>query len=189
MRIRSARFAALLAGVALFCSAPVAVTQATAAPRAQADSVVSCQANGTLRFTPGVTLIPKTTNWNFTGHAQTCTGLSPSGSPVVSASVTVGITARTSCEGGLPGGPGVATIEWRLANGEILNSTAEVHANGRIINHFSFDGTITSGLFTGEQLHGDMSLPLLNGALDCVSQLPVGGMKLVEADLGFNVHP
>ncbi len=193
MRIRSAHTAAVFAGAALFCSAPVAVAQPTVGAAPQPTSMVSCASQGNVAFTPGVVPLPlpRNTNVQVTGASTSCAGTTPTGEQIVSATLKAGFDTPLSCfYGGTENKfSGTATLEWKTAEGKTLTSVLDLRISGQLLNTATIDGTVTSGLYLGEQIHGTFHLNLVKAGVNCASQSLIGGIRQSETDYSFTVAP
>ena len=193
MRLRNARTAALFAGAALFCSAPVAVADSQLGGVPQVGETVTCQSNGNMAFSPGVipTPFPRDTNVQAEAVSTSCAGTTLFGDQIVSSNFKAGFDSPLSC---FYGGTskqfsGTATIEWHSADGMTYQSTAQVHISGQLLNTVTVDGQVTDGLYAGENLHGQMHVSLAQGAVDCVGMAVAGGVRTISTDMSLMVSP
>jgi hypothetical protein len=145
--LRRALAVALMAGtvssVALWSPA------AHAAPAVQS---VTCDVDMLLLFKPGLTFTAQNQMIRAKGNLTGCVG----------GGVTSGTILKTSSGSGnmsCTSGSAAATVNMRWNTGQLSQATVSVDVNGTVT------GTVTRGLFTGEEVTASLSVTPLNG--DC----------------------
>jgi hypothetical protein len=137
---------------------------------ASAAVVQSCaHMSGTATFTPGLTNTPRDNTVRAKGSQTSCTPISATGgSGVLTATITVKQGSCTKLGTGTQSFPATATTQWK--NGKLSHYKFTLHTGtGANVQTASFAGGVTSGLFVGKHVQGQLKFKP-TGSYNCTSQ-------------------